>query len=79
MSWSYLMDIMTFLGFGLRWRNWIAALWATLSSAFLLNGELGIRIWHRGGEGGMVRRPSIPYAPLPRHGTPSHALPQSSE
>jgi hypothetical protein len=24
-NWSYLLDIMTFLGFGLRWRNWISA------------------------------------------------------
>jgi hypothetical protein len=25
-NWSYLLDIMTFLGFGMRWKNWIASL-----------------------------------------------------
>jgi hypothetical protein len=34
---SYLLDIMSFLGFGLCCRNWITALWAT-SSSFLVNG-----------------------------------------
>jgi hypothetical protein len=48
-NWSYLLDIMTFLGFGLRWRNWISALWATSSSTFLVNGEPRKRIYHKWG------------------------------
>jgi hypothetical protein len=48
-NWSYLLDIMSFLGFGPRWRSWVASLWATSSSAFLLNGEPGPRIRHRRG------------------------------
>jgi hypothetical protein len=48
-NWSYLLDIMSYLGFGTRWRNWITALWATSSSAFLLNGEPRMRIRHKRG------------------------------
>jgi hypothetical protein len=54
-NWSYILDIMSFLGFGPRWRSWVASLWATSSSAFLLNGDPGPRIHHRRGV---------------RHGTP---------
>lgn len=45
-NWAYLLDIMTFLGFSLRWRNWISALWGTTSSSVLVNGEPGPRIRH---------------------------------
>jgi hypothetical protein len=38
---------MSYLDFGLRWRNWITALWATSSS--LLNGEPGSRIRQKRG------------------------------
>jgi hypothetical protein len=34
---SFLLDILTYLGFS-RWRNWIVALWETASSSFLING-----------------------------------------
>jgi hypothetical protein len=45
-NWPYLLDILRHLGFGLRWRNWISALWNTASSTFLLNGEPGKMILH---------------------------------
>jgi hypothetical protein len=45
-NWPYLLDILSHLGFGLHWRNWIAALWCVSSSAFLLNGEPGKKILH---------------------------------
>jgi hypothetical protein len=45
-NWPYLLNIMGYLGFGMRWRNWIASLWDTASSSFLLNGEPGRRILH---------------------------------
>jgi hypothetical protein len=49
-NWSYLLDIMSYLGFELRWRNWITALWVTSSSsAFLLNGQPGLKIRHKRG------------------------------
>jgi hypothetical protein len=48
-NWSYLLDIMSVLGFGSRWRNWVSTLWATTSSSFLVNGEPGRRICHRRG------------------------------
>jgi hypothetical protein len=38
-NWPYLIQIMTHLGFGQRWKNWITTLWGTTSSYFLLNGE----------------------------------------
>lgn len=40
---------MEYLGFGDRWRNWIANLWGTTSSCFLLNGQPGKRIIHARG------------------------------
>jgi hypothetical protein len=48
-NWSYMLDIMTYLGFGARWRGWISAIWATTSSSFMVNGEQGKRICHKGG------------------------------
>lgn len=48
-NWPYLLEIMSFLGFGHRWRNWISSLWCTTSSCFLLNGEPGKRILHARG------------------------------
>jgi hypothetical protein len=48
-NWSYLLDIMTFHGFGTRWRNWISAIWASSSSRFLINGEPGRSISHQRG------------------------------
>jgi hypothetical protein len=48
-NWSYLLDIMTFLGFGPRWRAWVSSIWATTSSSFMVNGEQGKRIHHKRG------------------------------
>lgn len=48
-DWAYLLDVMNFLGFGLRWRNWLSILWCTSSSSFLLNGEPGKRVLHQRG------------------------------
>jgi hypothetical protein len=45
-SWSYLLDIMTYLGFGTRWINWISTIWGTSSSSFLINGVSGRKIFH---------------------------------
>jgi hypothetical protein len=42
----YLLDIMTYIGFGQRWRNWVPAPWCTASSNSLLNGVLGRKILH---------------------------------
>jgi hypothetical protein len=41
-NWSYLLDIMSYLGFGTRWRNWITALWATSSHIWALEQDGGI-------------------------------------
>lgn len=48
-SWSYLLDILSYLGFGLRWHNWISSLWCTTSFSFLLNGAPGRKIKHARG------------------------------
>jgi hypothetical protein len=45
-SWPYLLSILSHLGFGQAWRNWILALWCTASSTILLNGEPGKRVLH---------------------------------
>jgi hypothetical protein len=48
-SWSYMLDVMTYLGFGTHWRNWISAIWGTSSSSILINGEPGWKIFHQRG------------------------------
>jgi hypothetical protein len=45
-NWPYLLDIMSFLGFGQKWRNWMSSLWCTTYSSVLLNGEPSSRILH---------------------------------
>jgi hypothetical protein len=45
-NWPYLLSIMTFLGFGHLWTNWMAMLGCTASSSVLLNGVPGRRILH---------------------------------
>jgi hypothetical protein len=47
-NWSYLLDILSHLGFGRRWRDWISALWSTSSSS-LLNSMPGRRVCRRRG------------------------------
>ncbi|WVZ64595.1 LOW QUALITY PROTEIN: hypothetical protein U9M48_014090, partial [Paspalum notatum var. saurae] len=44
-NWPYLLEVLEVLGFGTRWRNWIAALLAT--SSVLLNGKFS---WYCGAE-----------------------------
>jgi hypothetical protein len=48
-NWSYMLDILSYLGFGDCWRGWISMLWATSSSSFLVNGLSGQRICHHRG------------------------------
>jgi hypothetical protein len=53
-NWSYLLHIMSHLGFGQRWHNWVSSLWLTASSSYLLNGEPGKNIMHyRGSDRGI--------------------------
>jgi hypothetical protein len=58
-NWPYLLSILTHLGFGLTWRNWISTLWYTASSAYLLNGDPGKRILHCRGV-----RQGDPFSPM---------------
>jgi hypothetical protein len=37
-NWTYLLGVIEHLGFGQKWRDWILALWCTISSSVLLNG-----------------------------------------
>jgi len=48
-SWSFLLEILEFMGFGRRWRDWISALLSTASTKILLNGRPGARICHARG------------------------------
>jgi hypothetical protein len=45
-NWPYMLSIMTHLGFGQKWRNWISSLWCTSSSSVLVNGAPGRRVLH---------------------------------
>jgi hypothetical protein len=45
-NWPFLIQVMTHLGLGQRWRDWITTLWNTSSSSFLVNGVPGNRIIH---------------------------------
>jgi hypothetical protein len=45
-SWAYLLEVLVILGFGAKWRNWIAALLASSSSPVLMNGKPGRKITH---------------------------------
>lgn len=40
-SWPFLLQVLQSLGFGARWRDWIASLISTASTRVLLNGESG--------------------------------------
>lgn len=48
-SWPFLIEVLKHLGFGQRWYNLTCLLLSTSSSQFLVNGELGERIFHRRG------------------------------
>ena len=40
-SWPFLLQVLEALGFGIRWRDWIASLVSTASTRVLLNGNPG--------------------------------------
>jgi len=48
-SWSFLQEILTHLGFGQVWCNLVANLLSTASTRVLLNGESGPKIRHQRG------------------------------
>uniref|UniRef100_A0A8R7R3W9 Reverse transcriptase domain-containing protein n=1 Tax=Triticum urartu TaxID=4572 RepID=A0A8R7R3W9_TRIUA len=48
-SWEYLLELLQKLGFSARWRDWIALLLQSSSSAVLLNGVEGELIDHHRG------------------------------
>jgi hypothetical protein len=48
-SWAFLLEILTHLGFGPVWRNLISNLLFTSSTQVLLNGSPGNHIFHRRG------------------------------
>jgi hypothetical protein len=45
-NWPYMLSILTHLGFGHKWKNWIASLWCTASYSVLVNGIPGKRVLH---------------------------------
>ena len=46
-SWKFLLEVLQALGFGQRWRDWVAILLASASSCLLLNSPPGPKIAHR--------------------------------
>jgi mannosylglycoprotein endo-beta-mannosidase len=59
-SWVFLLETMQALGFGQRWRDWIATLLATSSSKILLNGIPGR--WIKHARGLRQGRPTLTHA-----------------
>jgi len=58
-AWEFLLDVLQHMGFGTRWRNWIAAILSSSSSKVLLNGHPGRRICHA-----RVLRQGDPLSPM---------------
>ncbi|XP_010240795.1 uncharacterized protein LOC104585565 [Brachypodium distachyon] len=58
-SWEYLLELLSCLGFPARWRDWISMLLSTASSSVLVNGTVGDIILHRRG-----LRQGDPLSPL---------------
>jgi hypothetical protein len=48
-AWAYLIDVLSALGFGQSWRNWVCLSLASATSRVLLNGDPGPPIWHARG------------------------------
>jgi len=48
-DWVFLLEVLSHLGFGQRWRDWISAIRATASTRILLNEQPGRRICHARG------------------------------
>jgi hypothetical protein len=48
-DWIFLLEVLTQMGFGQRWRDWISAILSTASTRILLNGQPGRRICHARG------------------------------
>lgn len=49
MAWNFLLEVLAYLGFGRRWRDWISSILSTASTKILLNGRPGRRICHARG------------------------------
>jgi hypothetical protein len=49
LSWPYLLDVLKALGFGQKWRDWVAAILATSSSRVLVNGHPSNKFKHARG------------------------------
>lgn len=48
-AWNFLLEVLTHMGFGMRWRNWISSILSTASTTILLNGRPRRRICHARG------------------------------
>lgn len=48
-AWTFLLEVLQHMGFGLRWRNWISIILSSSSIKILLNGHPGRRICHARG------------------------------
>ncbi|KAE8811018.1 hypothetical protein D1007_12167 [Hordeum vulgare] len=58
-SWEYLIELLQRLGFPSRWRDWIALLLSSATSAVMLNGSVGPKFRHKRG-----LRQGDPLSPL---------------
>lgn len=58
-SWTFLLELLTHMGFTRRWTNWISVLLSTASTKILINGNLSRWICH-----GHGLRQGDPLSPL---------------
>lgn len=48
-SWGYMFELLSAMGFGPRWCDLLAVLWRSSSSRIMVNGELGLPFSHKQG------------------------------
>lgn len=48
-AWPFLLEVVEYAGFPLRWWNWLSAMLRTASTKVLVNGRPGRRICHARG------------------------------
>ena len=61
-DWSFLLEVLEFMGFSRRWTELIAALLSTASTRILINGRAGRRICHLPRKGAASERSIVTHA-----------------
>jgi hypothetical protein len=48
-AWNFMLEVLEYMGFGQRWRDWISCILSSASTKIILNGRPGRRICHARG------------------------------